>query len=175
MGVKVALQQKLLTGRTRDKFDALSLLFWIAVPCCITTLVFSYVSEGTMPYTILRTMDTGMLWKLKTAMLLSCLNALVLNIAQLHVTKDLGAVGSQLAGQMKMVLVVLGGVAFFNETLTWLEIIGFGMCLLGVYWFSAADSAVRERSSNSKGLRRDQGFRSQLQPRQGTAVWKFTK
>lgn len=174
--IKVALQQRLLTGRTREKFDAISLLFWIAMPCCLTTLLSSFISEGLRPWTILENFDDAKLWNLKVAVLLSCANALVLNLAQLHVTKDLGAVGSQLAGQMKMVLVVLGGVALFNETLTWLEILGFSMSLLGVYWFSMADAAIRNRTPPSKGpgLRRDQGFVPQLRA-QPPAVWRLKK
>jgi len=81
----------------------------------------------------------------------SCVNATILNVAQLFVTKDLGAVGSQLAAQTKMVLVVLGGMVLFQEAVTRTELFGFVLVLLGVFWFSRVE-AQDAKDNEKKGL-----------------------
>merc|ERR1719410_1635657 len=80
--------------------------------------------------------------KLIIAVLGSCVNATILNMAQLWVTKDLGAVGSQIVVQSKTMLTILGAMAFFGEPVTWLEAFGFTTVLVGVFLFSHAERAA---------------------------------
>lgn len=150
--IKVALQQKLLTGKAREKFDPVALLFWIAVPSFVLMMGLSFATEGLAPYRKLAGLDSVAFAHLQTAMILSCFNALILNLAQLYVTKHLGAVGSQLAAQMKMTLVVLGGVALFGEKITTTEIVGFAMSITGVYWFSRTDASVKEKQAKEAAM-----------------------
>mmetsp|Transcript_85678 Transcript_85678/g.247394 ORF Transcript_85678/g.247394 Transcript_85678/m.247394 type:complete len:477 (-) Transcript_85678:172-1602(-) len=148
--LKVALQQKLMTGETKDKFDPCTLLMWISVPSVIAMLFGSLISEGFAPYRSMAQMDSETLCGLWGAIGISCLNAVVLNIAQLYVTKDLGAVGGQLVAQAKAVLTVLGGMALFGESVTKLELVGFAEVLIGVYAFSAMEAKSKQQKELAK-------------------------
>merc|ERR1740122_157417 len=142
--LKVALQQRLLSGGTKDKFDPVALLFWISLPSTVTMFGFSVMYEGMEPYTMLSQKVGSDFWMLCLALAASCVVATVLNIAQLYVTKDLGAVGSQLTAQTKMVLVILGGMILFQEQVTQFEFAGFSLVITGVYWFSREDQKAKE-------------------------------
>lgn len=143
--VKVTLQQKLLTGETRNKFDPCALLFWISIPCSAVMFVLSLLTEGIAPYSRITGCTHGEMSSLLLAIVVSCANAGILNLAQLFVTKDLGAVGSQLVAQAKTVLTVLGGMVFFGEVMTMLEIFGFTLALAGVATFSWLEHAGKEK------------------------------
>merc|ERR1719266_3187596 len=110
----------------------------------------SFVSEGAKPYVALRALAPAQLHSLLFAILLSCLNAVILNLAQLYVTKHLGAVGGQLVSQAKMVLTVLGGMVLFGETFSPLETVGFVMALFGVYTFTRMEQAFKAREKNKQ-------------------------
>jgi len=142
--LKVALQQKLMTGETKDKFDPVALLFWICTPSIFVMLTASLVTEGLMPYQHMTALETSQKWGLVRAILISCANATVLNLAQLFVNKDLGAVGSQLVAQAKSVLTILGGVVIFAEVVSQMEIFGFMMVLLGVYLYSWMEQRAKQ-------------------------------
>merc|ERR1719499_3001492 len=105
----------------------------------------SIVSEGAKPYMALGALEPAQLHNLVFAILLSCVNAVILNLAQLYVTKHLGAVGGQLVSQAKMVLTVLGGMVLFGESFSQLETLGFAMALCGVYTFTRMDQAFKAR------------------------------
>merc|ERR1740123_1180176 len=102
------------------------------------------------PYVALRALAPAQLHGLVFAILLSCVNATILNLSQLYVTKDLGAVGGQLVAQAKMVLTVLGGMVLFGETFSQLEVVGFLLSLIGVFTFSRMDQAFKESQQKSK-------------------------
>merc|ERR1719195_2052232 len=102
-------------------------------------MTLSLWSEGLEPYTVLSRREGSALSRLVLAIVASCANATVLNLAQLFVTKDLGAVGGQLVAQAKMILTVLGGIVLFGEDFSQLQVIGFGMALVGVYVFTHMD------------------------------------
>lgn len=142
---KVALQQKLMTGERKDKFDPCTLLFWISVPSAIVMLAASFASEGLEPYHRLRSMDLAALRGLTVAIGASCVNAVVLNLAQLFVTKDLGAVGGQLVAQAKVILTVLSGMILFGEAVSYLEMSGFVMVAAGVYMFSTTEQQLKKK------------------------------
>lgn len=147
--MKVALQQKLMTGASKDKFDPTVLLFWISWPSATVMLLGSFLTEGMRPYSALMARGPSQLHGLVFAILISCVNATILNLAQLYVTKDLGAVGGQLVAQSKMVLTVLGGMVLFGETFSQLEFIGFALALVGVYTFTRMDQAFKEREKKA--------------------------
>jgi len=142
--LKVVMQQKLLIGESKDKFDPVALLFWISLPSAAVMLLSSCLTEGFAPYTAFVGREASEVHGLVFAILVSCVNATILNLAQLYVTKDLGAVGSQLVAQAKMILTVLGGLVLFGEAFTQLEVIGFMLALVGVYAFSRMDQAFKE-------------------------------
>merc|ERR1719499_2468803 len=104
----------------------------------------SLASEGLLPYRVLADREGPAMQSLVLSILMSCVNATVLNLSQLFVTKDLGAVGGQLVAQAKMILTVLGGMVLFGETFSQLELAGFVIALVGVYSFSRLDQAFKE-------------------------------
>jgi len=148
--LKVSLQQKLMTGESKDKFDPCTLLMWISVPSAIVMALASALSEGAAPFQSMAEMDSDALLGLWGAIGISCLNAVILNIAQLYVTKDLGAVGGQLVAQAKAVLTVLGGMALFGESVTNLELVGFAEVLVGVYVFSSMEARTKQQKELEK-------------------------
>merc|ERR1719499_2786678 len=109
----------------------------------------SLASEGLLPYRVLADREGPAMQSLVLSILMSCVNATVLNLSQLFVTKDLGAVGGQLVAQAKMVLTVLGGMVLFGETFSQLELMGFLLALVGVYTFSRMDQAFKEKAKNA--------------------------
>jgi len=141
--IKASLQQKLMTEETKERFDPCSLLMWVSVPSALLMFTSSIVFDGTAPIRQMAVLDPATLRGLLVAIGVSCANAAALNLAQLFVTKSLGAVGAQLVGQAKAVLTVLGGVALFGEQVTPTEVVGFAEVLFGVYAFSAMDDRAR--------------------------------
>merc|ERR1740121_334399 len=107
----------------------------------------SFATEGWSPYQHMSTMGSGKFWRLSFAIFISCVNATVLNLSQLFVTKDLGAVGSQVAGQAKSVLTIMGGMVLFEEPVTVVQIAGFLQVLVGVFMYSTMDQSkgVKQR------------------------------
>mmetsp|Transcript_65119 Transcript_65119/g.187380 ORF Transcript_65119/g.187380 Transcript_65119/m.187380 type:complete len:406 (-) Transcript_65119:159-1376(-) len=142
---KVALQQKLMTGGTKEKFDPCTLLMWVSLPSVGIMLLASLATEGLAPYRQMASMDTPTLRGLWMTLGVSCGNAVLLNLAQLVVTKDLGAVGSTLVSQAKTVLTVLGGMVVFGESVTPLELVGFLEVLAGVYAYSVMEMRSKQR------------------------------
>jgi len=152
--IKVTLQQKLMTGESKDKFDPCALLMWVSVPSMFAMLASSLVSEGLEPYRRMAAMDAATLRGLWVAIGISCLNAVILNLAQLFVTKDLGAVGSQLVAQARAVLTVLGGAVLFGDPVTKLELVGVVEVLVGIYAFSAMEARSKERRALELAMER---------------------
>merc|ERR1740129_1101869 len=62
--LKVALQQRLLSGETKDKFDPVALLFWISLPSTLTMFAFSVMYEGMEPYRVLSQKVGTPFWRL---------------------------------------------------------------------------------------------------------------
>merc|ERR1719210_2459346 len=138
-----------MMGETKDKFDPCALLFWICLPSMVVMFLASLATEGLEPYTRLATMEASKLHGLFLAVGASCVNATILNLAQLFVTKDLGAVGSELAAQAKTVLVVLGSMVLFADPVTLLQVVGFVQVMSGVFIFSRMDQKFTETESKS--------------------------
>jgi len=133
-GMKAVMQQKVLTGATKDKFDPCTLMAWTCLYSFIYMAAYSAATEGAVPIQLLGDGFGGAY--LLGAILASCAIACTLNISALFVIKELGAVGMQMVSQMKSLLVVLGGVTLLSETFTLTQQIGFGIILGGVWWYS---------------------------------------
>lgn len=147
---KVALQQILMTGQSKDRFDPCVLFFWISLPSTLVMMLASLTTEGLEPFRHVAKMDATSVKRLLLAMGVSCANATALNLAQLFVTKELGAVGSQLVAQSKSLLTVLGGMVLFGEVVTYLEAVGFVQVLLGVFIFSNMEQRDNARQARQK-------------------------
>merc|ERR1719409_536883 len=140
--VKTTLQQRIMTGESKAKFDPVTLLAWMCVPSALLMMVWSLSVEGFAPYAMLQELESRA--SLTICLLVSCVNACILNLSNLFCTKDLGAVGVQLVAQMKSVLTVLGAVALFHEAVTPIEIVGFVGVLGGVFLFSKLENTAKK-------------------------------
>lgn len=143
---KSVMQQKLMTGTTKEKFEPVSMLAWTCLASLLLMAVYAMASEGTAPFLELASADN---YKgLYSAIAISCTLAVVLNLSALFVVKQIGAVGMQIVAQMKSALIVIGGIALLNESFTTREFIGFGAVLAGVYWYSSMKMGL---DPNAKG------------------------
>lgn len=147
---KATLQQQLMTGSTKAKFDPCALLAWNCTASLVAMLVWSFATEGLAPWAELANKPEPL--GILLSLLVSCANACVLNLSGLFVTKDLGAVGAQLVAQTKSVLTVLGGVVVFQETITRQELYGFIAVMTGTYLYSRMESRLKkERAEQAAG------------------------
>jgi drug/metabolite transporter (DMT)-like permease len=144
--LKAVMQQKLMTGEMKEKFDPCTLMAWTCLYCFIEMIIYSAAVEGKAPYNAFMAAPdaTG----LSITIGLSALIACTLNISALYVIKQLGAVGMQMVSQMKSLLVVIGGMALLDESFTAKQQMGFATVLAGVYWYS---HVKRVMDPNSKG------------------------
>jgi drug/metabolite transporter (DMT)-like permease len=146
---RTSLQQKLLTGETKEKFDPPALLAWTCIFSFHIMIVWSVITEGFLPWKIAfggGVQSLG-LW---VALAAGCINACILNLAVLFVTKDLGAVGAQIVAQIKSIATVMGGMCLLGESFTWVELAGFFTILLGTFLFSHIQTAQTAREQETK-------------------------
>lgn len=142
---KAVIQQILMRGG--KSMEPVQLLAWISLPSVVVMLTWSMVSdEGWGPYKMLATGTTPMFLSIG----FTCINACILNVMAAFVVKDLGAVGAQLTGQLKGVLTVLGGIAVLNETVYPQQAIGYGIVLLGIFWYTSMESGLRAQEKQQK-------------------------
>lgn len=145
-GLKAVMQQKLMTGETKDRFDPVTLMAWTCLFSFVELAGYSLYSEGLAPELAFATSSQSS--ALLASIGVSCLIAVTLNISALFVIRQLGAVGMQMVSQMKAMLVVIGGVMLLSESFTFTQQLGFGTVLTGVWWYS---SMKRELEPDAKG------------------------
>lgn len=78
------------------------MLFWCSFPSVVATLVGSLIFEGLTPYRRMAALDREAALGLGFAIGISCVNAAALNLANLFVTRHLGAVGAQIVAQARL-------------------------------------------------------------------------
>lgn len=142
---KVVTQQVVLTGQTRDKFDPCSLLAWVCVPSFVLILAWTILVDGMAPLVALR--DSEHQGWLVLAIMVSCVNALVLDLTALFVVKQLGAVGAEVVGSAKSGLTVLSGIALFHDKFSLIDCFGFAFVLLGLFVYTRMEAQVKERAA----------------------------
>lgn len=139
---KASLQQKLLTGEQKDRFGPCALLAWMSLPSVALMVLLSAAVEGRAP--LQRIMeDAKGRWPLVCMVMASSIPATILNFSQLLVVAGLGAVGSQIVGQLQLALTVIGGVALTSEKVVPMQISGFVAVLVGAFFYSRWDQATR--------------------------------
>jgi len=139
---KASLQQKMLTGEKRETLDPCALLAWMSVPSAALMLAWSAVAEGRAPVQQLLA-GGGRGWTTAGAVVLSSAPAAVLNLSQLLVVAGLGAVGSQIVAQLKIVLTIMGGVVLLSEKVVPMQAAGFLGVLVGAFFYSRWDQASK--------------------------------
>jgi len=139
-GLKAVMQQKLMTGATKEKFDPVTLMAWTCLFAFTVVFLYSLATEGAVPWNALAASPD--LVGLIGAILASAVIAVTLNLSALFVIRQLGAVGMQMVSQMKALLVVIGGMALLGESFTNVQKIGFSVVLSGVYWYSRVQQSA---------------------------------
>jgi len=139
-GLKAVMQQKLMTGETKEKFDPVTLMAWTCLFAFTVVFLYSLATEGALPWNALAASPD--LVGLIGAILASAVIAVTLNLSALFVIRQLGAVGMQMVSQMKALLVVIGGMALLGESFTNVQKIGFSVVLSGVYWYSRVQQSA---------------------------------
>lgn len=140
--VKTVLTQMLL-AKDAVAFSPLEVLLWTSVPSSAIMFSWSLIQEGTSPYHLWY--QQGLVSNLTGSLLLSCVNATVLNIVLLYVIRDLGAVGTQIVAQVKALLVIIGGMCFLKEKVSALELCGFLLVAIGVFSYNNIESRLKEK------------------------------
>lgn len=137
---KATLQQALMTSDD-VKLGPLEMLVWTSIPCLVIMTVWSLLSEGLEPFYAVNKVSTV------TAILITIVNALILQLAALYVLKELGAVAQQLAGQLKGLLSLVGSVAAFGEEITLMQFFGYGCIISGIYWYNRKDLEIKKAAA----------------------------
>jgi len=148
--LKVSLQQMLMVGESRNKFDPCSVLFWMSTPSIFIMFATSLLFEGSGPARHVAALDPWERMGLLGVIFFSSVNATILLLAQLFVTKHLGAVGGQLISQAASVLTVLGSITVLGESVGKSEVFGFAQVLVGVYIYAWMEQSERSAKSRDK-------------------------
>jgi len=131
-------------GGMTQTFEPLELTLWTAIQTFIMMLVWSLVAEGLAPWKA--ALDLGVIWSVG----LSAVAAAMLNISALFVMKELGPVGQQIIGNLKGILACVGAVACFGEAISAQQIVGYGLVIVGAYWYNKTDTQVLEEEKAEK-------------------------
>lgn len=125
-------------GAMPQSFDPVELTCWTTMLTFVVMLIWSSVKVGTAPFEAIN--DAGII----VALLVSSINAVVLNLSVLFVMKEIGPVAQQILGELKGVLATLGAVAAFGEVVTLQQCIAYSLAVIGVHWYNKTDMQVRE-------------------------------
>jgi drug/metabolite transporter (DMT)-like permease len=140
--LKSIVQHQLLDGSIGSQLTPIQLVVWMSLPSFAIMAIWSLYTEGTQPF-----YDFYLNVGTQGAVLLTVVNACILNTAALYVLQNLGPVAQQLAGQLKGVLSVLGSVALFSEQVTVQQIIGYSIIIGGVTWYNRRDMWLKQQSA----------------------------
>jgi len=135
---KAQVQSLLMSpGAMSQTFDPLELACWTTTSTFAVMIAWCAIAEGAAPWQAF--------WHVNVmnAVLLSCMNAVVLNISAMFVMKELGPVASQIIGELKGVLACLGAVAAFGEVIALNQIIAYTIAIIGVHWYNHTDMHIR--------------------------------
>ena len=138
--VKSLIQGKLLSS----KMDSVSLLYYMAPMSAFVLSFLMICIEGLEPITLLvapakpGTPVTG-LGTLTFLLMLSGLNACLLNISNFLVTSHTSPVTLQVLGNVKSCLGIAVSVAIFKNSITMEQLLGVFTCLFGVWIYNQKD------------------------------------
>jgi len=154
--LKSAMQHSIMRRDTPldNPLDPVELLAWLTIPCVAIMTVWSIATEGQRPYLALLEPkpNRGGLW---FGLAVSCLNAVVLNLANLFVIKDLGALGVNIVAQLKGILIIIGSLAVFGERVQLMQWAGYLLIVFGVFLYNRADNseALLANTENKEATR----------------------
>lgn len=140
--MKTTLQHSIMHDDTGgQKLEPIELLAWMSPACLALVLVWGLVTDGLEPFRQL----AGPQWlSLTFAIGLTCVNAVVLNVAGTYVIKDLGPVGSLLASQLKGILLLLGAMVMLGEIIQFQQLAGYLFIAGGIYWYNTKEKEYKD-------------------------------
>jgi drug/metabolite transporter (DMT)-like permease len=138
--LKSTMQQSLMKAGL-DPMDPVEAMAWLSIPSVVIMGCWCMATEMSGPFHALYdNPEPGLYFSL----LISCLNAIVLNLSNLFVIRDLGALGVNVAGQLKGILIILGSVAMLGEQVGLAELTGYCIVVGGVFLYNKVDKAHSE-------------------------------
>jgi len=142
-GLKAVMQQKLMTGETKEKFDPVTLMAWTCLCAFMVVILYSALTEGAAPWVAIA--NTSDVFGLILALLGSCVIACTLNISALFVIKQLGGASMQIIGKLNTIMIVAFSVTFLHERLQGKVIMGTCLICTGVAIFEFAEKVEKDR------------------------------
>jgi len=113
-----------------SKFGMVSLVMWMTTPVCLT---LSVIFE---PAGLVQATEKPM--ALASLVALLTLGVMGINIAEFGVVQWTSAVTFNVLSQLHSIPMVLAGVVCFGEQVEKVQVVGFGVCLLGAMLYSFA-------------------------------------
>lgn len=149
--LKSIMQGKLLQG---EKMDSVTLLYYMSPWAALFLLVLAGFSEGAEPLVLLldgllgsgRVGSATTITGRPTVLLLlvvSGMNACLLNVANFAVTAHTSPVTLQVLGNVKNCLAIIVSVAIFRNALKFEQALGVFACLVGVWLYNRRGGAAQ--------------------------------
>jgi drug/metabolite transporter (DMT)-like permease len=133
---KSTMQYTLMSGGENARMDPVELLAWLSIPSLVIMLAWSSLVEGAVPYKALYKFHST---SLQVSLLVSCINAVILNFAYMFVVRDLGAIGVIIVAQLKGILIILSGGAMLGGMMNVNQCLGYCVIVAGVFWFNSVE------------------------------------
>ncbi|BGP27747.1 DUF250 domain containing membrane protein [Rhodotorula toruloides] len=135
--------QKLLSGL---RMDPLVSLYYYAPVCAAFNSLLIPIFEGWAPFEqVLPRVGAFTLF-------LNCNIALLLNISVVFLIGCASSLVLTLSGVLKDILLVVGSVVLFGSTVTFLQMFGYGIALLGLFVFKTPEDVMAAYIAQAKRL-----------------------
>jgi drug/metabolite transporter (DMT)-like permease len=136
--IKSTTQHALMSGSEWKSMDPVEVAVWTSLTCFVLMIAGSLVTEGFAPF------QQILAWGPFMAVLYTCIGASILNIAALFVLRELGPVATQIVGNLKGILAIVGAVATLGESLSTQQALGYTILMLAIYWYNVTDMAIKD-------------------------------
>lgn len=149
---KSIMQGKLLTDS--NKLDSVTLLFYMAPWAALLLFGLAIFSEGYAPIALLMSGLRGArgVSNVMFLLVLSGLNACLLNVSNFLVTSYTSPVTLQVLGNVKSCLSIGVSVLIFRNDMTWEQAVGVFICLFGVWVYNQYGGVVKTKMGSDAGL-----------------------
>lgn len=152
-GAKSIIQGKLLSA-PGEKLDSVALLYYMAPWSAALLFVMALFTEGLEPVLLLcgggGGVSTTGIFRVLVLLVISGLNACLLNISNFLVTFHTNAVTLQVLGNVKTVLSIGVSVCIFRNPLSMSQAVGCMVCLGGVWIYNSKGKSFKDKKPPPK-------------------------
>lgn len=152
-GAKSIIQGKLLSA-PGEKLDSVALLYYMAPWSAALLFVMALFTEGLEPVLLLcgggGGVSTTGIFRVLVLLVISGLNACLLNISNFLVTFHTNAVTLQVLGNVKTVLSIGVSVCIFRNSLSMSQAVGCMVCLGGVWIYNSKGKSFKDKKPPPK-------------------------